>query len=309
VGEKSVWRCVVDKIGEKIRSLRIAKRMTQTELAGDQITRNMLSLIENGSALPSLQTVMYLSDRLSVPAGMLLARENEELIYRKMSELSRIKARYNAGEYKICAAMCEDLIGDSKDDEIDHILSLCHFNIAKEAFNEGKLHTSCMEFDLSCSHSENTIYGSGHLRSAVAIYFEYMMRLSPTLTSDFGYDSFDGEYELSDPFCRYAKALLAYERGDEETVGSFLSEYGEDKTCYVTHIKALDEMSKGDYRTACELLQSIINGNDSDCTVIMYDIFKNLEACCREIGDYKGAYEYSVGKMELLEHMLVETGL
>ena len=44
----------MDKIGEKIKALRISKRMTQSELAGDQITRNMLSLIENGSALPSL---------------------------------------------------------------------------------------------------------------------------------------------------------------------------------------------------------------------------------------------------------------
>ena len=37
-------------IGERIRALRNAKMMTQTELAGKQITRNMLSRIENGSA-------------------------------------------------------------------------------------------------------------------------------------------------------------------------------------------------------------------------------------------------------------------
>lgn len=299
----------MDKIGEKIRALRIAKRMTQAELAGDQITRNMLSLIENGSALPSLQTVMYISERLSVPAGALLARESEELIYRKMTELPKIKARYNAREYKICAAMCEDLLGEGTDDELDHILSMCHFNIAKEAFNSGRLHTSCMEFDLACMHSENTMYGSGHIRSAVAVYFEYMLRLSPTLTSDFGYDSFEGEYELSDPFCRYVKALAAYERGDVEGVSAFLSEYGEQNTCYVSHIKALFEMSKGNYQSACSILKTIINSDDADCRVIMYDIFKNLEACCREIGDYKGAYEYSVGKVELLEHMLVESGL
>ena len=37
-------------IGERIRALRNAKMMTQTELAGKQIARNMLSRIENGSA-------------------------------------------------------------------------------------------------------------------------------------------------------------------------------------------------------------------------------------------------------------------
>ena len=38
------------EIGEKIKRLRSAKLMTQAELAGDHITRNMLSCIENGVA-------------------------------------------------------------------------------------------------------------------------------------------------------------------------------------------------------------------------------------------------------------------
>ena len=298
----------MDKIGEKIKALRISKRMTQTELAGDQITRNMLSLIENGSALPSLQTVMYLSERLGVPAGIFLARENEELIYRKMSELPKIKARYKAGEYKLCASMCEGLLLDGRDDEIDHILAMCHFGLAKEAFSEGRLHSSCMEFDLACEHSENTVYGSALIRYTVAVYFEYMLRLSPTLTSDLGYDSFDGEYELSDSFCRYAKALVEFEKGNGETALAYLTEYGNSDSCYVKHIKALVDMAKGDYVSAYDHLKAILNCHEAD-RVMMYDVFKNLEDCCREMGDYKGTYEYSVGKVELLEHMLIETGL
>ena len=41
-------------IGEKIKRLRTAKLMTQADLVGDVITRNMLSQIENGVANPSL---------------------------------------------------------------------------------------------------------------------------------------------------------------------------------------------------------------------------------------------------------------
>ena len=48
-------------IGKKIKELRSAKLMTQTELAGHEITRNMLSRIENGAALPSIGTVIYLA--------------------------------------------------------------------------------------------------------------------------------------------------------------------------------------------------------------------------------------------------------
>ena len=39
------------KLGEKIKKLRTSKLMTQSELAGDMITRNMLSQIENDENL------------------------------------------------------------------------------------------------------------------------------------------------------------------------------------------------------------------------------------------------------------------
>ena len=60
-------------VGEKIRNLRLEKLMTQADLAGDQITRNMLCTIERGAALPSLPTACYIAGRLSVPVGYLLA--------------------------------------------------------------------------------------------------------------------------------------------------------------------------------------------------------------------------------------------
>ena len=47
---KKTWGDTLN-IGEKIRQLRISKLMTQADLAGDQITRNMLSRVENGAAL------------------------------------------------------------------------------------------------------------------------------------------------------------------------------------------------------------------------------------------------------------------
>ena len=46
-------------IGKKIKKLRNEKLITQSELVGNEITRNMLSRIENGAALPSLGTVVY----------------------------------------------------------------------------------------------------------------------------------------------------------------------------------------------------------------------------------------------------------
>ena len=72
-------------IGEKIKDLRQSKMMTQQQLAGDMITRNMLSRIENGAALPSVPTVVYLADRLNIPAGYLLADDKDAFLYQKIS--------------------------------------------------------------------------------------------------------------------------------------------------------------------------------------------------------------------------------
>ena len=50
----------------ELRVLRMAAGLTQKELAGDRITRNMLSLIESGNASPSVSTLLYLAERLEV---------------------------------------------------------------------------------------------------------------------------------------------------------------------------------------------------------------------------------------------------
>ena len=60
-------------LGQKIRSARIERGMTQKELVGDHITRNMLSRIENDSAMPSMRTLEYIAARLDLPAGYFMA--------------------------------------------------------------------------------------------------------------------------------------------------------------------------------------------------------------------------------------------
>ena len=55
------------ELGKRIREARLFRKMTQSELAGDAITRNMLSLIESGTASPSVKTLQYLAERLGVP--------------------------------------------------------------------------------------------------------------------------------------------------------------------------------------------------------------------------------------------------
>ena len=53
-------------LGEKIKAARKRKGMTQSDLAGKQITRNMLSAIESGRANPSLDTIIYLANIVNI---------------------------------------------------------------------------------------------------------------------------------------------------------------------------------------------------------------------------------------------------
>ena len=115
-------------IGEKIRSLRVAKLMTQSELAGNQITRNMLSSIENGKAQPSLSTIQYIANMLKVPVGFLLAEEGDEIVYQKMNGLSNIKRAYRAEDWVGCRNLCLSSCPDP-DDEIRLILANCDLEI------------------------------------------------------------------------------------------------------------------------------------------------------------------------------------
>jgi transcriptional regulator with XRE-family HTH domain len=279
--------------------------MTQAELAGDQITRNMLSLIENGSALPSLPTVIYIADRLNVPVGMLLADEAEELAYKKMAMLPKIKQLYANGEYRLCRDMCRSLAEEQLDDEIYLILSNCYFELGREFFNLGKLHKSARYFDKACEYCKKTIYAEERILSSVSIYFDYMTRLSPSLGSEAENDFCSWTFLCTDSFCRYAIGIRAFDEGKNDLAMECLSSLEKSEDCFVEHLTARCEMQNGEYASARQRLKKLING-DIECYVVMYDIFKDLEECCRLTDDYKGAYEYSVGKIELLERMLRE---
>ena len=63
------------EIGHIIKEARLAKKMTQSQVVGDFITRNMLSQIESGTAVPSIKTLEYLSKKLDISIHLLTPEE------------------------------------------------------------------------------------------------------------------------------------------------------------------------------------------------------------------------------------------
>jgi tetratricopeptide (TPR) repeat protein len=59
------------RLGERLRQLRVAAAMTQTDLAGDRFSKEYVSQIERGKTRPTRETIDWLAQRLGVDAGFL----------------------------------------------------------------------------------------------------------------------------------------------------------------------------------------------------------------------------------------------
>lgn len=287
-------------IGKKIKELRTSKFMTQSQLAGTEITRNMLSRIENGAAQPSLDTLRYIASKLNVTPGYLLAEGNDERMYVKHNQTSGIKTAYLAGDFRICRDMCLNLC-ELADDEIQLILAEATLGIAEELFAQGDLHGTCEYLDLAIEACASTIYNTDRIYATAAMYFRYMQQISATVSSNFIDESETSVYaSFHDPFCKYMANFIATK---EQTDGEILPKMGTD-TVFSSHIEAIRCMAEGDYQTAYNNLHRILVSDDPVPKPMMYFVFCDLEICCREIDDFKGAYEYSIDKLELLQKML-----
>src|SRR5919197_2834837 len=59
------------RLGERLRQLRVAAGLTQTDLAGDRFSKEYVSQIERGKTRPTPETIQWLANRLGVDPGFL----------------------------------------------------------------------------------------------------------------------------------------------------------------------------------------------------------------------------------------------
>lgn len=287
-------------IGNKIKNLRLAKKLTQQDLAGDLITRNMLSRIENGFALPSVPTLLYLSEKLSVPSGYLLADDEENFIYKKLMMMPDILRAFKAGDWHICIDLCVNL--DGCDDEIAYLKTLCIYNEAKDLFVLGELKSAIEMFEKAKQECIGTIYPTDSILAECDVYLLCISDISPLLVADIDVMQSPSPMAFSDTFCRYYVELKRVE--DKKSRFFDFVDAIDINFEYQNHIKAKLKMQQGSYNEAYHILKSILSSEFNIPSPILYYIFCDLEVCCRELSDYRGAYEYSSGKTGMLEKFL-----
>ncbi len=290
-------------IGEKIKKLRVDKLMTQSELVGGEITRNMLSRIENGAANPSMETVKYIADRLGVSPAYLLANDNDDRLFRKNSEIVGIKKAFMNEDYRICRDVCIN-VEDIEDDEIQMLLCECDLALGMEYFRNGNLRDCCELLDEAIEGCGKTLYRTDYIIAAAGVCFRFMRLLSATLSSN---TIDEGEVNIypamTDELFRY---LVAFEKtSNGKTIDDIeIMSVGKAESPYVLHLLARNKMESENYTDAYEYLHNIMLGDIAIPQPMLYFVLCDLEVCCKETENFKGAYEYSKDKLELMQKLL-----
>jgi tetratricopeptide (TPR) repeat protein len=96
-------------LGERVRQLRIARGLTQTELAGERFSKEYVSQIERGKTRPTAETVDWLADRLGVDATFLEIGVSSSERERVESVIARAESAIEAGEHEEVAAELDAL--------------------------------------------------------------------------------------------------------------------------------------------------------------------------------------------------------
>jgi tetratricopeptide (TPR) repeat protein len=86
-------------LGDRVRQLRVAKGLTQTELAGERFSKEYVSQIERGKTRPTADTIEWMAERLGVDKGFLESGVSSSERERVDSVISRAEATLESHEY------------------------------------------------------------------------------------------------------------------------------------------------------------------------------------------------------------------
>lgn len=85
-------------LGEKLKAARLEAGLSQRQLCGDTITRNMLSQIENGGAKPSMDTLRCLAGRLGKPLSFFL--DEDAVASPNQGVMAQAREAFDAGDWE-----------------------------------------------------------------------------------------------------------------------------------------------------------------------------------------------------------------
>ncbi len=274
-------------LGEKIKKIRISKSLTQKNVAGDKITRNMLSRIETDQANPSLSTLEYIASKLDVPISFLFSDFDNGFIYEKRGAINEIYESFKCKNYKACISIIERL--SSLDEELSLLLTLSHFELGKSYLLQGSLISSKKHLELADSYSKNTAIDLQLLKSLIPMYIAIASNIqSPLLEFD------------------QASYLDGLNNGFNYEFYKYITldfEYNYQTESFKKHAEAKKLIKERRYIDAVPLLLYVaeLNNTISYNSYVIFGVYSDLEICYKELADFEKAYKYASKKLSLLE--------
>ncbi|MBA3348105.1 MAG: tetratricopeptide repeat protein [Actinobacteria bacterium] len=100
------------RLGDRLRLLRVAAGLTQTELAGERFSKEYVSQIERGKTRPTVETIEWLAGRLAVDPAFLTSGVSTDERGRVEALLARAEALTQAHRHKEAIAEYEQVRSD-----------------------------------------------------------------------------------------------------------------------------------------------------------------------------------------------------
>ncbi|MGT2933934.1 helix-turn-helix domain-containing protein [Streptococcus catagoni] len=139
-----MWR----DFGEKVKNLRIAKKLTREDICGDEkeLSIRQLARIESGQSIPSLAKVMVIAKALEVSVGLLTDSKDFELPRRyKELKYSLLRTPTYTDEFRL----------SQRDNQLSEIF-IDHYESLPEV---EQIIVDCLQTSMDVTLSDNTNYG------------------------------------------------------------------------------------------------------------------------------------------------------
>ncbi|MBO5906788.1 MAG: helix-turn-helix transcriptional regulator [Clostridia bacterium] len=274
-------------LGEKIKELRKNRHITQSELCGDKITRNMLSAIECDKASPSISTLEHIASRLGVPPSYLLSNDENLFFYEKQASIAHIKDAFMEKKYQSCINAIGKL--SDTDDELRYILAHSHFELGRKFVLRGSLVSGLNHLKLAKGYSQSTIYDTEQIDRFLLLFSALATNIQAPLL-EFEPQHFEDTLDT-----RHDYELYRYVLGD--------TDYKYKNPIFAKHLEAKRLMKDTNYRAALALLEEIAEEKKADkynCYV-MFKVYTDMEQCSKQLMNFENAYKYSSKRMSMLE--------
>jgi transcriptional regulator with XRE-family HTH domain len=274
-------------LGEKIKKLRKDKKLTQKDIAGEKMTRNMISQIENGIASPSLSALKFIADKLEVPPAYLISDDDLLFVYEKNEAMENIYSLLQNKNYQSCIYNIKKL--SKTDNELAYILTLCYFELGKKHIMNGSLLTALKNFQLSEENAKKTVFDTSNILALIPMYSAVAKNIqSPLLELN------------SDDFKKSLNNFLDYEFFKYLTL-DFNFNYTNNS--YKLHCVAKTLIKERRYKEAIDILLSIADKTKGDeyNAYLIFGVYTDLEYCYKSVLDFEKAYIYSNKRLTLIE--------